>query len=99
MGAGALASIGMTAQLPDAPPNRAAGRAARSNRLALAVAVWFCALAAFAVIPFGAGWQIWHYHVDGEIANVSIALILIFALGSIGVYGAIIGGWASQSKF
>jgi len=37
----------------------------------------FTALAAFAVIPFGAGWQIWHYHVDG----------------------AIIGGWASQSKF
>jgi len=59
----------------------------------------FTALAAFAVIPFGAGWQIWHYHVNGEIANVSIALILIFALGSIGVYGAIIGGWASQSKF
>src|SRR2546427_3696282 len=59
----------------------------------------FTALAAFAVIPFGAGWQIWRYHVDGEIANVSIALILIFALGSIGVYGAIIGGWASQSKF
>ena len=42
----------------------------------------FTALAAFAVIPFGAGWQIWHYHVDGEIANVSIGLILIFALGS-----------------
>src|SRR6266513_1900130 len=59
----------------------------------------FAALAAFAVIPFGAGWQIWHYHVNGEIANVSIALILIFALGSIGVYGAIIGGWASQSKY
>src|SRR5439155_221079 len=34
-----------------------------------------------------------------EIANVSIALILSFALGSIGVYGAIVGGWASQSKF
>src|SRR4029078_6040596 len=59
----------------------------------------FTALAAFAVIPFGAGWQIWHYHVDGEIANVSIALILVFALGSLGVYGAIVGGWASQSKF
>jgi NADH-quinone oxidoreductase subunit H len=59
----------------------------------------FTALAAFAVIPFGAGWQIWHYHVNGEIANVSIALILIFALGSIGVYGAIVGGWASQSKY
>ncbi len=59
----------------------------------------FTALAAFAVIPFGAGWQVWGYQIDGEIANVSIALILIFALGSIGVYGAIIGGWASQSKF
>jgi NADH-quinone oxidoreductase subunit H len=45
----------------------------------------FAALAAFSVIPFGAGWQIWHYHVNGEIANVSIGLILIFALGSIGI--------------
>jgi NADH-quinone oxidoreductase subunit H len=59
----------------------------------------FTALAAFAVIPFGAGWQIWHYHVNGEIANVSIGLILVFALGSIGIYGFIIGGWASESKF
>jgi NADH-quinone oxidoreductase subunit H len=59
----------------------------------------FTALAAFAVIPFGAGWQIWHYHVNGEIANVSIGLILLFALGSVGIYGAIIGGWASESKY
>ena len=67
--------------------------------IAAPIIAMFTALAAFAVIPFGPGWQIWHYHVDGEIANVSIALILVFALGSIGVYGAIIGGWASQSKF
>jgi NADH-quinone oxidoreductase subunit H len=59
----------------------------------------FTALAAFAVIPFGAGWQIWHYHVNGAVANVSIGLILIFALGSVGVYGAIVGGWASESKY
>jgi NADH-quinone oxidoreductase subunit H len=59
----------------------------------------FAALAAFSVIPFGAGWQIWHYHVNGEIANVSIGLILIFALGSIGIYGFIVGGWASESKY
>src|SRR5207247_592538 len=26
----------------------------------------FTALAAFSVIPFGAGWKIWHYHVNGE---------------------------------
>jgi NADH-quinone oxidoreductase subunit H len=59
----------------------------------------FTALAAFAVIPFGQGWEIWEWHVDGVIANISIGLILIFALGSVGVYGAIVGGWASESKF
>src|SRR5215210_5420825 len=59
----------------------------------------FAALAAFAVIPFGQGWEIWKWHVDGVIANVSIGLILIFALGSVGVYGAIVGGWASESKY
>jgi NADH-quinone oxidoreductase subunit H len=59
----------------------------------------FTALAAFAVIPYGNGWDIWDYHVDGVIANVSIGLILFFALGSVGVYGAIVGGWASQSKY
>jgi NADH-quinone oxidoreductase subunit H len=59
----------------------------------------FTALAAFAVIPFGAGWQIWHYHVNGVVADVPIGLILVFALGSVGIYGAIVGGWASESKY
>ncbi len=59
----------------------------------------FTALAAFAVIPFGPGWQIYHWHVNGEVANVSIGLILVFALGSIGIYGFIVGGWASESKY
>jgi NADH-quinone oxidoreductase subunit H len=31
--------------------------------------------------------------------NVPISLILIFALGSLGIYGFIIGGWASDSKY
>jgi NADH-quinone oxidoreductase subunit H len=59
----------------------------------------FTALAAFAVIPWGNGWHIWRWDVTGEIANVPIALILVFALGSIGIYGFIVGGWASDSKF
>jgi NADH-quinone oxidoreductase subunit H len=57
------------------------------------------ALAAFAVIPFGEGWHIGDYFVSGQIANVSIGLILLFALGSIGIYGFIVGGWASDSKY
>ena len=32
-------------------------------------------------------------------SNVPISLILIFALGSIGIYGFIVGGWASDSKY
>jgi len=48
----------------------------------------FTALAAFAVIPFGEGWTIAGYQVNGVVADVPIGLILIFALGSVGVYGA-----------
>jgi NADH-quinone oxidoreductase subunit H len=59
----------------------------------------FTALAAFAVIPFGPNWHIWHWHVSGVVADLPISLILIFALGAIGIYGFIVGGWASESKY
>ena len=59
----------------------------------------FTALAAFAVIPFGPGWEIAGYHVNGVVANISIGLILLFALSSLGIYGFIVGGWASHSKY
>jgi NADH-quinone oxidoreductase subunit H len=59
----------------------------------------FTALLAFAVIPWGPGWTVDGYHVQGAIADVPIGLIVIFALGSIGIYGFIVGGWASDSKF
>ena len=59
----------------------------------------FTALAAFSVIPFGGGWTIFDYDVTGQILDVPIALILIFALGSLGIYGFIVGGWASDSKY
>ena len=54
---------------------------------------------AFSVIPFGAGWEVHGYEINGAVATVDIGLIIIFALGSIGVYGFIVGGWASESKF
>jgi NADH-quinone oxidoreductase subunit H len=57
------------------------------------------ALAAFAVIPFGEGWHVAGYDISGEVANLPISLILVFALGSLGIYGFIIGGWASDSKY
>jgi NADH-quinone oxidoreductase subunit H len=57
------------------------------------------ALAAFAVIPFGEGWHVAGYDISGEVANLPISLILVFALGSLGIYGFIVGGWASDSKY
>jgi NADH-quinone oxidoreductase subunit H len=59
----------------------------------------FTALTTFSVIPFGPGWDIGGVYVPGQIADLDIALILIFAIGSIGVYGFILGGWSSDSKY
>ena len=59
----------------------------------------FTALSTFSVIPWGPGWHIGRYYVNGYVANVPIALILVFALGSIGIYGFIVGGWSSDSKY
>ncbi len=59
----------------------------------------FTALCTFSVIPWGPGWEIDGYQVNGYVADVPIALLLIFAIGSLGIYGFILGGWASDSKF
>jgi len=59
----------------------------------------FTALLSFAVIPWGGVWHWGSYDVTGWVADVPISLILIFALGSIGIYGFIVGGWASESKY
>jgi NADH-quinone oxidoreductase subunit H len=48
------------------------------------------ALAAWAVIPFGHGLVL---------ANVNAGLLYVLAMTSLGVYGIIIGGWASNSKY
>lgn len=48
------------------------------------------AFAAWAVIPFGPNWVI---------ANINAGLLFLFAMTSLGVYGIIIAGWASNSKY
>jgi NADH-quinone oxidoreductase subunit H len=59
----------------------------------------FTALLAFSVLPWGSGWQVGNHYIRGAVVDVPISLILIFALGSLGIYGFIVGGWASDSKY
>ena len=58
----------------------------------------FTALATFAVIPWGPAWHVGDYVITGWVVDVPIALILLFALGSLGIYGFIVAGWASVNE-
>jgi NADH-quinone oxidoreductase subunit H len=59
----------------------------------------FTALVTFSVIPWGPGWTIFGEEVTGYVADIPIALVFMFAIGSLGVYGFIVGGWSSDSKY
>ncbi|MDQ3890066.1 MAG: NADH-quinone oxidoreductase subunit NuoH [Actinomycetota bacterium] len=59
----------------------------------------FTALSAFSVIPFGGTWHWFGYDVTGRVVDVPISLVLLFALGAIGIYAFLVGGWSSESKY
>ncbi len=48
------------------------------------------AIAAWAVVPVAEGWAV---------ADLNVGILYLFALSSLGVYGIIMGGWASNSKY
>jgi NADH-quinone oxidoreductase subunit H len=57
------------------------------------------ALIVFAVIPFGPATRIFGYEVPVYIADINVGLLYIVSVASIGVYGLILGGYASNSKY
>jgi NADH-quinone oxidoreductase subunit H len=48
------------------------------------------AFATWAVVPVSAGWVV---------ANINVGILYVFAISSLGVYGVIVAGWASNSKY
>jgi len=59
----------------------------------------FPALVTFAVIPFGDVLNIGERSINLQVANLNIGILYVFAMGSLGVYGIVIGAWASNNKF
>jgi NADH-quinone oxidoreductase subunit H len=57
------------------------------------------AISMFAVIPFGDSVNLFGRDVKLVIADIDIGLLYIFALGTLGEYGVVLGGWASSNKY
>ena len=61
--------------------------------IAIAVSVW-------ALVPFGDYFMLGETRVDMMVApDLNVGLLLLLALGSVGVYGIALAGWASNSKY
>jgi NADH-quinone oxidoreductase subunit H len=72
------------------------------------ISIFVAALAAFAVVPFGsvdlagvlpASWGVREPIVLTAVPGLDVGLIYIFAVGSVAVYGVVLGGWASNDKY
>src|SRR5689334_5801311 len=61
-----------------------------------------CAFAAFAVVPFGAATTLFGLlstPLRLQVADVNVAVPVIFAIASMSVYGIVLAGWSSNSKY
>ncbi len=61
-----------------------------------------CAFAAFAVVPFGAAttfFGLLNEPLKLQVADVNVAVLVIFAIASMGVYGIVLAGWSANSKY
>ena len=57
------------------------------------------ALMTFAVIPFGASITLFGRVIPLQVADINVGILYILALTSIGVYGLVLAGWSSNSKY
>jgi len=66
--------------------------------LAPAVVV-FTAIVAFAVIPFGAPFEVFGQNIELWGANVNSGILFVFAISGMGIYGMVIAGLSSNNKY
>jgi len=57
------------------------------------------AVSGFALIPIGTYFVVGGHRVPLVLANVSVGLLILLAFSSLGVYGIVLGGWGSGSKY
>src|SRR5580658_5582559 len=57
------------------------------------------AFVSFAIIPWGPEVSIFHHHTPLQVADFPVAVLLVLAMSSIGVYGIVLAGWASGSPY
>jgi NADH-quinone oxidoreductase subunit H len=58
-----------------------------------------CAFVSFAVIPFGPEVSIAGVRTPLQLTDVPVAVLLVLAMSSIGVYGIVLAGWSAQSPY
>jgi NADH-quinone oxidoreductase subunit H len=58
-----------------------------------------CAFTAFSVIPFGPTVSIFGTHSPLQLTDIPVAVLLVLACSSMGIYGVVLGGWASGSTY
>ena len=63
------------------------------------IASFVPAMLTFAVIPFTADFELFGRPIQGVISDLNIGILWVFAVTSLGVYGIVLAGWSSGSKY
>ncbi|MGK5737370.1 NADH-quinone oxidoreductase subunit NuoH [Micromonospora sp. URMC 103] len=58
-----------------------------------------CAVTALSVVPFGPMVSIFGHHTPLQVTDVPVAVLVLLACSSMGIYGIVLGGWASGSTY
>jgi NADH-quinone oxidoreductase subunit H len=57
------------------------------------------AFVAFAIIPWGPEVSIFHHQTPLQVTDLPVAVLLVLAMSSVGVYGIVLAGWASRGPY